>query len=242
MMRSGTRLAPDWGKFVADHSFALILVSSLGIVAVTLYPFQFQAPVERDGTLRIIRGVVVGNPFELLANIFLFIPLGLSFSAFITQAEKGSLLGLALVFLVGVGFSFGIEWLQRFLPSRSPTFTDVVTNGSGMLVGIIAYVAWLDGRRNEQRTWGWMHKGFGLIRYRLGRRHVYITRLTFLRRYETDVFLENVVRGALVRRKSGRTRIALHMQNGIRVIIRVRRPEVWWRALRPHLPVAKRTS
>jgi len=235
-MRTQRPRRQDWGGFVDEHSLALVIASLIGIAAVTLYPFQFQAPQGPDGAVRLITGIVMDNLFELLANIVLFIPLGMGVSATITRIGKGNLVAMALAWLFATGLSLAIEWLQRFLPTRTPTFTDVATNSMGMLIGLILFSFWLDGMAAERRSWGMLHKGFGFIRYRLGRRHVYITRMMPLQRFDTVVELDQVVRGRLVTGRSGRTRISLRMESGVQVILRVPHAESWWQVLQHRLP------
>jgi VanZ family protein len=49
---------------------------------------------------------------------------------------------MALGMAVAAGFivSFGVEYLQAFLPSRDSSLRDLITNGAGTLIGSIGYL------------------------------------------------------------------------------------------------------
>jgi glycopeptide antibiotics resistance protein len=67
--------------------------------------------------------------FEFLANIALFVPLGLLVAAGWRQTNAG------WVILLGFAASVTIELVQTLLPSRVPTLSDVVANTLGTVIG-----------------------------------------------------------------------------------------------------------
>jgi len=137
------------------------VVSTLLILSLTLYPFAFQDPehiralplffkgIGDDGFLGLLSGTFIApfqyethkfKHFEPLANVFLFVPLGGSLAYLIHRLTGTWTATLILVSLTCLSFSLVVETLQVFLPSRSSTITDVVTNSMGGLFGFISAV------------------------------------------------------------------------------------------------------
>lgn len=69
--------------------------------------------------------------FEFLANIALFVPLGLLLVAAWPRANAW------VVVLLGYSASATIELVQTLLPSRYPTLSDVVANTIGTAIGCV---------------------------------------------------------------------------------------------------------
>jgi glycopeptide antibiotics resistance protein len=79
-------------------------------------------------------GVALGTSytvFEFLANIALFVPLGL----LLVAAWPRSNAWVAL--LIGYSASATIELVQTLLPSRYPTLSDVIANTLGTAIGCL---------------------------------------------------------------------------------------------------------
>lgn len=70
--------------------------------------------------------------FEFLANIALFVPLGLLLVAAWPRSNAW------LIVLIGYSASATIELVQTMLPSRYPTLSDVIANTLGTAIGCIA--------------------------------------------------------------------------------------------------------
>lgn len=70
------------------------------------------------------------RPFDVLANVVLFAPLG---AAWAWGATSRRSVGRAV--LAGVGLSLLIEWSQVYTHNRAATTTDVLTNGLGAWLG-----------------------------------------------------------------------------------------------------------
>ena len=70
--------------------------------------------------------------FEFVANIALFIPLGLLLVAAWPRSNAW------VVLLIGYSASATIELVQTMLPSRYPTLSDVVANTIGTAIGCLA--------------------------------------------------------------------------------------------------------
>jgi len=82
---------------------------------------------------------------ELLQNIILFMPLGISLT----------LAGVRPFRVVAIGglLSFGVEFLQQWIPGRDPSVGDIVCNTIGTALGVLLVVAaplwlWVSPRRS----------------------------------------------------------------------------------------------
>lgn len=75
--------------------------------------------------------------FDLLANVVLYLPLGFLWSR-ISALRWPPAVAILLPALLGAAFSFAIEVLQHWLPSRVPSNIDLLCNALGALGGAIA--------------------------------------------------------------------------------------------------------
>lgn len=82
--------------------------------------------------------------FEFLANIALFVPLGLLLVAAFPRANAW------VVLLIGYSASATIELVQTVLPSRYPTLSDVIANALGTAIGCL--IARVFVRRHPPRS------------------------------------------------------------------------------------------
>ena len=98
---------------------------------------------------------------EALANVVMFVPLGVLLTLLVGAERTPGLLtrpvrAVALSTLVGLALSSAIELAQRtWLPTRVPTLQDVAMNTLGALVGALAVVLVTARRdRHERRRAG----------------------------------------------------------------------------------------
>lgn len=75
--------------------------------------------------------------FDLGANVLAYLPLGFLWSA-VLGARLPVLVVLALTVLLCGLLSFGVEYLQNYLPSRVPSNLDLLSNTAGGLLGTLA--------------------------------------------------------------------------------------------------------
>ncbi len=92
--------------------------------------------------------------FEFLANIVLFVPLGLLLVIAFSRAETWGVL------LIGYSVSATIELMQTVLPSRYPTLSDVLANTLGTAIGCLLArglidVKTADGQRAAEHLRRW---------------------------------------------------------------------------------------
>lgn len=124
---------------------AVGLIVYLGVAAVILLsPVSYGAVVERIGLwLSQASGVSFGSGWvEFVANIALFVPVGIFLTILFRRAWMGAVIALA--------GSAMVEIAQVFIPARQPSLRDVLANVLGAAVG--AALAWLILRRAARRA------------------------------------------------------------------------------------------
>lgn len=86
------------------------------------------------------------SPGDLVTNVLVYVPLGLLVHRFLLTKARG---GVAAVFAIAAAFSlsFSMELLQAYLPTRTQSEFDLLTNTLGGALGVIA--ARLPGRRGR---------------------------------------------------------------------------------------------
>lgn len=117
---------------------SVVTFGYLAVVAwLTLSP---QAPDQRDGPLWQLALFLdrfsatqwlTFNDLEFVANIALFVPLGLFFVLLVGKRQWWLALGLA------IGLTAGIEWVQQFIPSRVSDPRDILSNSLGAAIGVV---------------------------------------------------------------------------------------------------------
>jgi glycopeptide antibiotics resistance protein len=117
-------------------------VGALIICAATLSPFDF---TNQGVSISSAFGKFISRPgtaWDLIGNVYLFMPFGFGLSTLLKHAGIHKIISFAIVLLTSAAFSFGIETLQLFLPSRFPSWVDVLTNTGGGLAGYISFLVW----------------------------------------------------------------------------------------------------
>jgi len=121
---------------------ALILLVCLSAYG-TLYPFDFRAgPEATERLLRLVREPSLRTSLgDLLANVALFIPLGVLAALIARPSRPAVVFGVSVL---AVAFATGLQALQAFIPSRSSAAADVVWNTVGFGIGLAG--GWLGHR------------------------------------------------------------------------------------------------
>lgn len=127
----------------------------LGVVAwLTLSP---QAPDQRDGPLWQFALFLdrfpatqwlTFNDLEFVANIALFVPLGLFFVLLVGKRRWWLALALAMA------LTLGIELAQQFIPSRVADPRDILSNSLGAAIGIVITLSVAAIRQRARRLAG----------------------------------------------------------------------------------------
>lgn len=111
----------------------------LFVLIATLFPFQFLPQQTAYRRARFFLRWLSTQPSslrDLLENILLFIPFGFGLAG---QSRKGGWRGFGVVLASGAGFSFLVEFLQVFLPTRAAQWWDVVGNSAGSALGFVIF-------------------------------------------------------------------------------------------------------
>jgi VanZ family protein len=138
-------------KRVAKQPELVIAICSfLFILIATLYPFNFS--VQEDSFLHQLLGSLKqsSNLVDQIVNVLLFIPLGFSLNwLFTKRSNLRSISAFAIALLVSFGFSLSIELLQTFLPARTSSLSDVLTNTVGGGFGYLSFNWWKGGLKHR---------------------------------------------------------------------------------------------
>jgi glycopeptide antibiotics resistance protein len=120
-----------------------ILIAALaGILFLTLYPFRFAGATKLfAGASPFLLGTAGKSPslFDNFLNVLLFIPFGFGLSASLRQRGKSLKATFFLSFIVGALLSYGIEFVQLYIPARDSGWDDVFTNTAGSVLGFFAF-------------------------------------------------------------------------------------------------------
>ena len=146
------------GRPLFRLDYFVVFCSLLGICITTLRPFDF-ADFDRIYNLvaRFDRGTLsISSLFEPLANIALFMPLGLGIGSILFAKKYRHTHVIAYVFLIGGGFSVLVEIAQVFESSRHSTALDVCTNTLGALLGAVLSLVF--PRRLMSQAYIWTYK------------------------------------------------------------------------------------
>jgi glycopeptide antibiotics resistance protein len=126
----------------------LLLVSLLGIAALTLFPFRFDfSRVVPGNTPPFLLGPL-HKDFSLLdifLNVLLFVPWGFALSTRFRLRQRSWLATFALAVAGGAICSYLVEFLQIYIPGRESGWEDVVTNSAGAMVGFFVFAGWGSG-------------------------------------------------------------------------------------------------
>ena len=119
----------------------IIMAMSLGIILyLTLLPFNFAIPYNLSINYIVEIFQQATNINDIIVNIILFMPFGLSLTAFFASKSHFFIKILVTVFFLTCCLSLTVEILQIFLISRHSTLSDIVCNSLGGLLGGCCFV------------------------------------------------------------------------------------------------------
>jgi glycopeptide antibiotics resistance protein len=114
--------------------YLLFITSLTTIIIATIFPFDFQIPVEFSEQFKFASSVK-----DYWQNILLFMPLGISLAMMFAPKQLGIPAILIVVCLVSSLISSAVEITQFSLPSRVSNVTDIICNSLGGTLGAILY-------------------------------------------------------------------------------------------------------
>lgn len=134
--------APTISPSAFSCSNRILSLALIGILFLTLFPFQFSFHAARyGGSSPFLLGFgKSAGVFNAFLNVLLFIPFGFGFAEKFRERGVSRTATLFLCLLAGALLSYTIEFLQIFIPTRDSGWEDVITNSSGSIVGGLLFV------------------------------------------------------------------------------------------------------
>jgi hypothetical protein len=126
----------------ASWSDRILLISSAGILFLTMFPFRFVLHLKgSEGMFPFFHGSMGKDSgrLDIFLNVLLFVPFGFGLAEKLRERGKSLVATAAIALVAGMLFSYTIETLQIYIPTRDSGWEDVITNSSGSVVGFLAY-------------------------------------------------------------------------------------------------------
>jgi VanZ family protein len=136
-------LEPEYpiGKLSFTQSNRILILAVAGILFLTLYPFRFSlhpSGPRYDFPFLLVSGTKTSGPFNAFLNIALFFPFGFGLSQKLREKGNSGASVFGITVAAGALFSYGIEFMQIYIPTRDSGWEDVFTNTAGAAVGCLA--------------------------------------------------------------------------------------------------------
>lgn len=118
----------------------ILLAAIAGVLFLTLYPFRVD--LDRPAA-QIAHPFLLGQghksvgAMDVFLNVLLFVPFGFGLAENLREKGKSRVETLFWAAAAGAVFSYAIEFSQLYIPPRDSGWTDVLTNGSGSVVGAL---------------------------------------------------------------------------------------------------------
>jgi glycopeptide antibiotics resistance protein len=123
----------------------ILIAAVIGILFLTLFPFRFvlatKLPLNASPFLLGHDPKVVG-PLDFFLNILLFIPFGFGLAEKLRDRAASRKTTFFVTLLTGALFSYTIEFLQIYIPSRDSGWEDIFTNSIGTGIGCVLFDRW----------------------------------------------------------------------------------------------------
>lgn len=122
----------------ASWSDRILFAAVVGILFLTLYPFEFG--LVRHGLPFQLNGWGKGSgTIDAFLNVLLFIPYGFGLAESLRERGRSRVAVFGIALLAGALFSYTVELLQFFIPVRDSGWGDVITNSTGSALGSLLY-------------------------------------------------------------------------------------------------------
>ena len=135
LRRRETTVAYSWSN-------RILIAAMAGILFLTLFPFRFNFHVTLpDGGSPFLLGGTEKSSgvFNAFLNVLLFVPLGFGLTEKLRERGVSRRMTFVLALAVGALLSYGIEFLQIYVPMRDSGWEDVFTNTTGCVVGLLVF-------------------------------------------------------------------------------------------------------
>jgi glycopeptide antibiotics resistance protein len=130
---------------ILSWSRRILIVSLLGIAALTLFPFRFDFSRGLPGNTSpfFLGSFNKGTSIlDVFLNVLLFVPFGFGIASQLRFRNRSWALTFVLAFAGGAICSYCIEFLQIYVPGRDSGWEDVITNSTGAIVGCWVFWNW----------------------------------------------------------------------------------------------------
>ncbi len=114
--------------------FAVVVV-----LVATLFPFQFlpqETAYRRTHSFLLWLNTHPSGLRDFLENALLFVPFGFGLACWLVKKRRR---GLWVAWAAGAAFSWVVEFLQVFLPTRTSSWWDVIANSIGSALGYLIF-------------------------------------------------------------------------------------------------------
>ena len=126
----------------SSWSNRILALAVAGILFLTLYPFRFSLHANQllnGSPFLLVSGVKSSGLLVAFLNISLFVPFGFGLSLKLREKGKSGATILLLTVVAGAFFSYCIEFIQIYIPTRDSGWEDVFTNATGAVVGYFLF-------------------------------------------------------------------------------------------------------
>ncbi len=128
--------------------WASMMITFCGLMLVLIatlnpYNFNFNETDSNFGNYFHILGPGKFTTWDIIQNILLFLSLGFGLTVCLMRTLRlAPLTSLAVTIIVNFGLSYTVEVLQMFLPSRVSSWSDVLSNCAGSILGFLCFLLW----------------------------------------------------------------------------------------------------
>lgn len=119
-----------------------MILAIAGILFLTLYPFRFAFHAKEfsgNSPFLLQSGVKGTGALDDFLNVILFVPFGFGLAEKLHDRKKSRIVTVAATLVAGAFFSYGVEFVQFYIPYRDSGWHDVLTNTIGAVVGSILF-------------------------------------------------------------------------------------------------------
>lgn len=120
----------------------ILILAIAGILFLTLFPFRFSFHTELAGGLSpflLQSGMKSAGVLDDFLNVLLFVPFGFGLTGKLLGRDKPRIIVLLYAWAAGALVSYGVEFLQNYIPSRDAGWHDVLTNSTGAVAGCLLF-------------------------------------------------------------------------------------------------------
>lgn len=136
------KLPDQESKQLPGWSGRILILAVAGILFLTLFPFRFVFHTEPRGILSpflLQSGIKSAGALDDFLNVLLFVPFGFGLAGMLRDRGMRRIKSLASCLFAGALLSYGVEFLQNYIPNRDSGWHDVFTNSTGAIVGCLLF-------------------------------------------------------------------------------------------------------